>query len=308
MPISYPSRLLLLVPLVIGLTGVSGCDGGQLVEPPIAQATSSGGQLIHVRSSDGTTIAVECSGTGPTLLFVHGGVGDRTRWTPMFPFLSSHFTTCAMDRRGHGASGDSVEYSLRKEAEDVAAVVDSRPGAVFVLGHSYGGVAALEATFLTSRIAILMLYEPPVRDPADRSLAVAAEIEAMIRAGDLDQALVTFQAKVGEQSPSEIAAMRERPSWPGLVATIAAHPRQMRALAEYRFDAARMKTVKMPTLLLIGETTASRYMKEAISDLRASLPNATLVVLKNQQHNAMDSAREDLATAIIDFAVETGDE
>ena len=44
-----------------------------------------------------------------------------------------------MDRRGHGASGDSPDYSLQKEAEDVAAVVDSRQGPVAVLGHSFGG-------------------------------------------------------------------------------------------------------------------------------------------------------------------------
>ena len=33
-----------------------------------------------------------------------------------------------MDRRGRGASGDSPEDSLGKEAQDIAAVVESRPG------------------------------------------------------------------------------------------------------------------------------------------------------------------------------------
>lgn len=63
------------------------------------------GRVFRVPSSDGTPIAVEREGSGPTLLIVHGGLGDRTRWTPLFPLLSSHFTVCAMDRRG--ASGDS---------------------------------------------------------------------------------------------------------------------------------------------------------------------------------------------------------
>lgn len=265
-------------------------------------------QLTRVPSRDGTLIAVECAGAGPTLLMVHGGVGDRTRWTPMFAHLSSTFTACAMDRRGRGASGDSPEYSLRKEAEDVAAVVDSRPGIVFVLGHSYGGVAALEATFLTARIAKLMLYEPPVQDPVDRNLAVAEKIERMIKAGEREQAVVTFQTEVGGQSPSEIAAMKTRPSWPGLVATIGSHPRQMRALAAYRFDGGRMKAVTQPTMLLIGGETTSPYMKQAISTLAASLPNATVAVLEGQQHNAMDSARELLAAAIIDFAAESSGE
>jgi len=226
----------------------------------------------------------------------------------MFPLLSSKFTVCAMDRRGRGVSGDSAEYSLMKEAEDVAAVVDSRPGQVYVFGHSYGGVAALEAAFLTDRIAKLMLYEPPVLDPVDHNLAVADRIDKMIENGELEQALVTFQTEVVRQSPSEIAAMKARASWPGLVATISVHPRQMRALAGYRFDTNRMKAVTMPTLLLIGENTPSPYARQSIGALQESLPNATLVVLESQEHNAMDGGRDVLASAIINFAAETPDD
>ena len=220
----------------------------------------------------------------------------------MFPLLSSRFTACAMDRRGRGGSEDAPEYSLQKEAEDVAAVVDSRPGAVFVLSHSYGAVAALEAAFLTDHIAKLILYEPPVHDPVDRALAVADEIERMIAAGEPEQAIVVFQTEVVEQSPADIAALKTRPAWPVLVATIGLQPRQMRALAGYRFDAERMRAVDMPTLLLIGGDTTSPSMKQAINSLQAALPNPTVTVLEGQEHNAMDTARETLAAAIIGFA------
>jgi pimeloyl-ACP methyl ester carboxylesterase len=209
-----------------------------------------------------------------------------------------------MDRRGRGASGDSVDYSLLKEAEDVAAIVNSRPDPVFVLGHSYGAVSALEAAFLTRHIAKLMLYEPPLHDPAERGLAVADRIEAMINAGQLEMALITFQTEIGEQSPDEIEAMKARPSWPTLVSTIQRHPRQMRALAEYKFDASRMEAVTMPTMLLIGEDTGSPYIRRSIDGLHESLPNSVVVVLENQQHNAMDGAREALANAIVDFVTE----
>ena len=255
-----------------------------------------------VTSKDGTRIGVECAGTGPTLLFVHGGVGDLTRWTPMFPYLASKFTACAMDRRGRGTSGNSSEYSLSKEAEDVAAVVNSRPEPVFVFGHSYGGVAALEATFLTDRIARLMLYEPPLHEPVGKNLAVAARIEEMIRNGELEQALITFQTEIVKQSPEEIARMKARPTWAGLVASMAVHPRQMRALSSYRFDPRRMKSVSMPTLLLIGEDTLSPYAKQSIGALRESLPNPTVMVLERQEHNAMEAGRDLLAKAILRFA------
>ena len=260
------------------------------------------GEVIGVTSKDGTRIGVECAGTGPTLLFVHGGVGDRTRWTPMIPLLASRFTACAMDRRGRGASGDSADYSLSKEAEDVAAVVNARVGPVFVFGHSFGGVAALEATFLTDRIARLMLYEPPLYDPPDDLRAVAARVEELVGRGELERALVMFQADIVKQSPEEIARMKTRSTWPGLVASMAVHARTMRALAAYRFDASRMKSVTMPALLLIGEDTASPHARQSIEALRESLPNPTLVVLERQEHNAMESARDLLANVIVRFA------
>jgi len=294
------------VAVVIGGTMLATLFGGHVLSAveasPGESASAQRHDLITVTSSDGTQIAVECTGTGPTLLFVHGGVGDRTRWTPLLPLLASRFTACAMDRRGHGASGDSPEYSLSKEAQDVAAVINSRSGPVFVFGHSYGGVAALEATVLTDRIAKLMLYEPPLHEPVDTNLEVAVRIEEMVKQGKLEQALVTFQTEIVKQSPEEIARMKARPTWAGLVASIPVHPRQMRALLTYRFDASRMKSVSMPTLLLIGEETKSHYAKRSIAALRESLPNSKVVVLARQEHNAMEAGRDTLANAIITFA------
>ncbi len=263
------------------------------------------GPVIRIPSKDGTLIAIECAGAGPSLVIVHGGTGDRTRWTPLFPLFSSRFTVCAMDRRGHGASGDSPDYTLQKEAEDVAAVVNSRPGTVFLLGHSYGGVCALEAAFLTDRISKLVLYEPPLQEIIDP--AVVARMERMIQDAEREQALVTFLQEIVMISPSEVAAMRARPSWPGLVATIESSIRQIRALAAYRFDPKRMRTVNVPTLLVTGSDTASPQLKRAVSSLLDSLPNRSLIVLEGQQHNAMDTARQQFAEAVVSFLLGTTD-
>lgn len=262
-------------------------------------------QVLRVPSKDGTLIAVECAGSGPSLVIAHGGVGDRTRWTPMFPLLSSRFTVCAMDRRGRGDSGDSPDYSLQKEAEDIAAIVDSRPGTVFLLGHSYGGVCALEATFLTKRISKLLLYEPPLQERVD--LALVGRMETMILGGEREQAVVAFLREVVMLSPSEVDAMRTRPAWRSLVDSIDAHPRQMRALAAYRFDAKRMSTVSVPTLLIRGSETAIPDVKRAFDSLMASLPNRTEAVLKGQHHNAMDTGRQQLAEAVTNFLLGTID-
>src|SRR6266496_2630817 len=109
-----------------------------------AETVETRSQVSFIRSKDGTRIAVECLGKGPSLLIVHGGTGDRSRWKPLLPLFASHFTVCAMDRRGHGESEAGSNYSLRKEFEDVAAVVNvlSRNG----LGQQDGALAYARAT------------------------------------------------------------------------------------------------------------------------------------------------------------------
>ena len=139
------------------------------------------------------------------------GIGDRTRWKPLFPCFAPRFTVCAMDRRGHGASGDSSDYSLQKEAEDVAAVVSSRPGPVFLMGHSLGALDALETAFITDKISKLVLYEPPLLDRNHSD--IAAKMENMIHGGEREQALVTFLQEIVMISASEVDTMRASPSW-----------------------------------------------------------------------------------------------
>jgi pimeloyl-ACP methyl ester carboxylesterase len=285
-----------------------------------SQTAETPSQVSFVRSKDGTRIAVECTGKGPSLLIVHGGTGDRSRWKPLLPLFASHFTVCAMDRRGHGESEAGSNYSLGKEFEDVAAVVSvlsrsglgqqdgapayarataPRPGPVFVLGHSLGGVCALEAAFLTNKISKLVLYEPPLQD-LDHT-AVADRMEKMIAAGDREQALLMFLREIVMISPDEIAAMKRQPAWPSRVSGIDIQIREIRAMSKYRFDAKRMRTLAVPTLLLTGSKTASPQLKQAINSLMETLPRRTLVVFEGEEHNAMDRIPQQFAETVTNF-------
>lgn len=264
-----------------------------------SQPAKTASQVSFVRSRDGTRIAVECAGAGPSLLIVHGGTGDRTRWAPLLPLFASHFTVCAMDRRGHGESEPGPSYGLRKEFEDVAAVANSRPGPVFVLGHSFGGLCSLEAAFLTNKISKLVLYEPPLQD-LDHN-AVADRMENLIHGGDREQALVIFLREIVMLSPPEIAAMKRQASWRDRVSGIDVQIREIRAISEYRFDPRRMRTLQLPTLLLTGAKTASPQLKQAIHSLVDTLPHRTLVVFEGQEHNAMDRIPQQFAQTVTKF-------
>ncbi len=204
-----------------------------------------------------------------------------------------------MDRRGHGESEAGSNYSLQKEFEDVVAVVNALPGPVFVLGHSLGGVCALEAAFLTNKIAKLVLYEPPLQDL--NHTAIADTMDRLIRTGHREEALRTFLQKIVMMSSTEIAAMKAQPSWPARVAGIDIQIREIRALSRYRFYLERMRTLRVPTLLLTGSKTASPQLKQAIRSLMDSLPHRSLHVFEGQEHNAMDNLPEQFAEAVTNF-------
>lgn len=269
----------------------------------LATAASAQTTVSMVASADGTPIAVECAGVGPTLVIVHGGVGDRTRWTPLFPRLSSTFRVCAMDRRAHGASGDTLPYSLQKEVDDVLAVVASQPEPVFVLAHSLGAVCAFEAALRTSRIAGLALYEPPVQ--ATDHAATLDRMEAWIRAGDRDGAMTTFMRDVVLMSAGEVAAMKARPSWPGLLASVETTIRQDRELSRFRFDPARARALDIPTLLMKGSRTSSPELLRSLDSLLQTLPRSRLHVFEGQEHNAMDTVPKEFANTVTSFLLES---
>jgi len=258
--------------------------------------------IATVQSADGTPIAFECAGVGPSLVIVHGGTGDRTRWTPLFPLLAPHFRVCAMDRRAHGASGDAPSYSLLKEVEDVVAVVEAQPGPVFVLGHSFGAVCAFEAAFHTTKIEKLALYEPPVR--LDDHSATLKRMEELLSRGDREGALVAFMRDIVMISEEELGAMKSRPSWTGLMATVEASMRQDRALSDHAFDPARAHTLGVPTLLMLGSKTASPDLKRSIDSLSETLPHSSLHIFEGQEHNAMDAIPQEFAATVSSFLLE----
>src|SRR5262249_54793706 len=98
-----------------------------------------------LRSHDGTSIAVQSSGTGPPLVLVVGAFNDRPSPASLAAELASTFTVYEYDRRGRGDSTDTEPYDVGREVEDLAAVVDATGAVPFVYGHSSGAALALEA-------------------------------------------------------------------------------------------------------------------------------------------------------------------
>jgi pimeloyl-ACP methyl ester carboxylesterase len=114
-----------------------------------AAMTRTANELVNgqILSSDGVEIAYTASGSGGvTLVFIHGGLADRTFWVPQLKGLADRFRVVALDLGGHGESGHArTEYTIGAWAQDVCATVDAlHLEHVVLIGNSLGGPVALE--------------------------------------------------------------------------------------------------------------------------------------------------------------------
>ncbi len=257
-------------------------------------------KMETIRSKDGTTIAYKRSGTGPPLVLVHGTTADHTRWAPILPALEEHFTVYAMDRRGRGGRGDTGPYAIQREFEDVAALIDAIGGEVDLLGHSFGGICALEAALLTPNIRKLVLYEPA--PPGFKEAPGTIDrMQAALDSGDREGVLSTFFLEAAGLTPSELKLMRSVPAWQGRVAAAHTILRELKSIETLPpFDPERFSRLEVPTLLLLGGDSIAEY-KETIEQIHNILPNSRITVMPGQQHVAMNTAPELFVKEVLDF-------
>ncbi len=206
-----------------------------------------------------------------------------------------------MDRRGRGANGDSADYQLDREIEDVVAVVEGIGTAVHLYGHSFGGACAAEAATRVSVLASLILYEggprPPGRFiPDDLILG----LDSSIGEGHKEEALETFALSVAGVSPADLEVLKRSPAWPAQLAAAHTIPREVRAFNEYGTDMQKFQSFTVPTLLLFAGASLPRR-RLRMECLAGLIPNSKAIELKGQGHAASQTAPNLLADAINAF-------
>jgi pimeloyl-ACP methyl ester carboxylesterase len=242
---------------------------------------------FDVRSADGASIAVWVEGRGPALVMVHGSIADHTTFEPFVDVLRHRFTTFSIDRRGFGASPDVADYSIDRDFEDVAAVVDAvaarTGGPVALWGHSYGANCAMGGATLTDSVHHLVLYEPSLGLPYPPGSI--DRIEAALAKGDRDEAIVAVLVDILAMTDDEIDALRASPLWPVRLAAAPTIPRECRAEEGWVYRPGQFDRITASTLLLAGSASVP-VVTAATDRAAAAIPDAEVHVLEGHGHFA----------------------
>jgi pimeloyl-ACP methyl ester carboxylesterase len=265
--------------------------------------------LRKVTSKDGTTIAFEQSGAGPTIIVVDAALADHTGTAKLAKLLAEKFTVINYDRRGRGESSDTPPYEIEREVEDIEALIDAAGGTAYLFGSSSGAVLALEAANkLSDKVKGLFMYEPPFiiddsRPPMPDNFA--EQVGKLVTAGRPGDAVKLFFHK-GMGIPAVFVTMMRllMPGWSKMVAIAYTVPYDLAVLAGTQtgkpLPTARWASATIPTLVMVGSKSEAFFHTGARA-LTSLLQNAQYQSLEGRGHGAVLMAPKDIATAVSGF-------
>lgn len=233
------------------------------------------------------SIAYECKGSGPLVVFLHGIGGNRTNWYGQLEHFDDRFCAVAWDARGYGASDDPPQtLKFGDYADDLLRVLDHlKAERAHLVGLSMGGMILQDFyARYASRVATLALVDTSSGfggapeavkqdflsrrlDPLEKGLTpadIAPSVIAVLAAKNAS-------AAVREQLRGSLSALRVDPYKQALHAIVTTDFRSV------------LPQISVPTLVIVGEEdivtppSASEFLVKHI-------PNASLVKIPGAGH------------------------
>jgi pimeloyl-ACP methyl ester carboxylesterase len=252
------------------------------------------------------------SGHGPDIVLVHGALGDWRQWTGIAGQLDARYRIIAVSRRSHwphvSASPD-VPYTYETHRDDLLAYLRLLPGAVHLVGHSWGaGVVLLAALARPWIVKTLTLIEPAFHsllpdagaglesELEDRAKMLAA-VRSLVAEGRSEEAarlLIDWTqggaGRFDELPAAARSALLENAPTVG--------PNFSTTAPDVSLD--DLRQLAAPAMVAHGEHTRPYY--RAIAEAAAAaLPQATLRVIPGARHMSIVERPEQVAGALEAF-------
>jgi pimeloyl-ACP methyl ester carboxylesterase len=245
------------------------------------------------------------SGRGPTIVFVPGSCSTGAAWRPVINRLQGRFRCVTTSLLGYGSTSErrsALDTDIGHEAELIEAVIARAGGAVHLVGHSFGGLAAL-AVALRRRAALqsLTILEAPAPDilrqmeeyTAYRAFREMTEVYfSLIQGGDQNAIalMVDFYGGAGTFA-----------SWPQRVrdyaiASTATNMLDWASAYNFRPTRAELMTIEIPTLVGWGENSHPAVTRA--NQLLAQCTRATPLCFAGASHFMISTHAEEVARAL----------
>jgi pimeloyl-ACP methyl ester carboxylesterase len=246
--------------------------------------------------------------TKPTVVFIHGALGDHSVWILQSRYFANHgWNVLCPDLPGHcrslGAPPDSVEAGAQFI---IGLIKASGPGAkpVALVGHSFGSLIALEAAAqepaLVNKLVLVGTAFPMKVSDALLEGSVRSPLKTM-------ELVNVFQRSKLAAPPSALGpgtwvyggslALARRVFASNPVANVFLS--SFKACNDYAGGDATMPKVQCPVLFVLGETDQMTPPRAAQSLVKAAR-NAKVVTVPSGHHQMTEAPEETLA-ALKDF-------
>jgi pimeloyl-ACP methyl ester carboxylesterase len=267
---------------------------------------------IHtVLSKDGAKISYLSMGDGPSVLVIPGALSIAADYAAFARALAEHFTVHTVERRGRGlSSSQGGDYSMVKECEDVLAL-QQKTGASFLVGHSFGGLVALEVARNNKALTKIAVYEPGVSIDGSIPMDWMPGYEKKLAEKKYADAFVEFVIGTGPERA------RQTPPWLMkllLPLFLSSHERQQMLgllhenLREHQ-EVARLdssyenyREIAADVLFMYGGKSHIKWVDLAMERLAAVLPQSETQEFPKLDHFGIDKkAPQEVARAVCDY-------
>ncbi|MEA2848693.1 MAG: hypothetical protein QOG78_3974 [Rhodospirillaceae bacterium] len=246
------------------------------------------------------------SGLGPTVVFVPGSCSTGSAWRPILSELGNGWRAVTTSLLGYGGTAERRtlrDADISREAEVLEAVVRRAASPVHLVGHSFGGAAAI-AVALRRRVPLLSLVI--IEAPVPELLRHAGEHRHYRALREMtDVYFDAFRA-------GETAAIKLMIDFYGGAGTFAAWPERVRRYAidttpvnildwasayDFQLTPGCLANIDVPALVLRGGAShpAMRRASELLSQCMA---NASIATIAGAAHFMISTHAEEVARAI----------
>ncbi|MEZ5738162.1 MAG: alpha/beta hydrolase [Burkholderiaceae bacterium] len=261
----------------------------------------------------GVVIHYVREGTGPTVIFIHGAMGDWRSWEKQWPAFTADHDCLAVSCRFSFPNPNTMaspDHSALDDATDVEGLMDALGiERAILIGSSYGGFASLAlALRRPERVRAVVAVEPPMMKYA-QMFPDTAPVAARFHAATVVPSREAFERGDDQTGATLLTGGIANQDPASLDPTVMARRRQnilaarRIALSSDEFpllDPAGLAALPMPVLLLTGRNTGPIF-KAIISGITRVMTKARLETVDGAGHGVSIEQPEAFNTLVRGF-------